>query len=89
MNVFEDIKQLIQSHLNDAHIEVFDLTGTSDHLGINVYSDQFQDMSLIEQHQRLMDILSPRLASDIHAVKLKTMTLAKARAKGVIDESKE
>lgn len=89
MNVFDDIKNLIHSHLNDAHIEVFDLTGTSDHLGINVYSDDFKEMSLIEQHQKLMDILAPRLASDIHAVKLKTMTLTKARAKGVIDESKE
>lgn len=84
MNQFDDIKQLIQTELEDAHIEVFDLTGTSDHLGINVYSEHFQNLSLIDQHQKLMDILKARLATDIHAVKLKTMTLTKARAKGIL-----
>lgn len=84
MSIFDDIKGLIQSELPDSHVEVFDLTGTSDHLGINVFTDQFQNMSLIEQHQKLMDILKPRLASDVHAVKLKTMTLTKAREKGLV-----
>lgn len=84
MNQFADIKELIQSDLKDAHVEVFDLTGTGDHLGINVFTEEFQNLSLIEQHQKLMDILKPRLATDIHAVKLKTMTLTKAREKGLV-----
>lgn len=69
---FEEIKQLIKSTLPDADIEIIDLTGTRDHLGVTVTSDAFQGKRLLQQHQIVMDILSERLKTDIHAVKIKT-----------------
>ena len=39
---FEKIKELIKSHINDADVEVTDLTGTRDHLGLVVSSHEFK-----------------------------------------------
>lgn len=72
---FEIVKSLIQSELKDAEVEVRDLTGTKDHLEIEVKSSAFTGKMLIQQHQILMDILKPRLdTGEIHAVKLKTIS---------------
>ena len=72
---FNIVVDLIQSVLSDAEVEVKDLTGTRDHLEIEVKSSAFEGKMLIQQHQILMDILKPKLDSgEIHAVKLKTMT---------------
>jgi len=81
---FDSVKNLIKENLPDAFIEVEDMTGTRDHLAITVYSDQFKGKMLIEQHQVLMDILKEKLKQEIHAVKLKTLTIEKAREKGLI-----
>ncbi len=71
---FEVLKELIVSEINDADVEINDLTGTMDHLGIQVTSNIFEGKMLIQQHQILMDILKPKLDSgEIHAVKLKTI----------------
>ena len=71
------VKELICKHLPDAQVEVRDLTGTSDHLGLLVASNEFAGKILIEQHQTVMDILKESLKERIHAVQIKTMTLDK------------
>ncbi len=71
---FNEVKELITNNINDAHVEITDLTGTKDHLGILVVSDVFQNKRLIQQHQMIMDILKESLKEKIHAVQLKTMT---------------
>lgn len=80
---FENVKNIIKSGLNDAHVEVFDMTGTADHLDIIIVSDHFAGKTLIAQHQMIMDLLSDSLKSDIHAVKLKTMTFETAQKRGI------
>ncbi len=70
---FEKIKELIKSHINDADVEVTDLTGTRDHLGLVVSSQEFKGKMLIEQHRMVMDILKEDLKEDLHAVKIKTI----------------
>ena len=71
---FDVLKALIISEIEDAEVEITDLTGTRDHLGIQVTSNVFEGKMLIQQHQVLMDILRPKLDSgEIHAVKLKTI----------------
>jgi stress-induced morphogen len=80
---FESIVALIQSHLQDAKVEVIDMTGTRDHLDIQVISDAFVGKRLIQKHQMLMDILKERLAQDVHAVKLKTLTYEEAEKLGL------
>jgi stress-induced morphogen len=77
MNPLEEVKTLILSQLQDAHVNVSDMTGTLDHLEILVASDSFKGKMLIDQHQVIMDILKDSLKEKIHAVKIKTMTLEK------------
>lgn len=77
MNPLEEVKNLIESELKDSVVQVGDMTGTLDHLEINVYSDQFKGKLLIDQHQMIMDILKESLKEKIHAVKIKTMTMDK------------
>ena len=69
----------IKSSLPDAIIDTYDMVGDLDnlHLSITVASDEFKGKMLIEQHQMIMDILKEDLKSEIHAVKIKTMTLNK------------
>ena len=71
---FEKIKLLITSKIEDADVEITDLTGTRDHLGLVVSSNQFKGKMLIEQHRMVMDILKESLKEEIHAVKIKTVT---------------
>lgn len=72
MDALQLAKKLIKEQLTDAEVEVSDLTGTSDHLGIQVTSKAFIGKSLIEQHRLIMDILKEPLKGPIHALKIKT-----------------
>ena len=76
-SIFEYVENKIKASLADAEVKVTDLTGTMDHLGIMVASDQFKGKLLIDQHQMIMDILKEDLKEKIHAVQIKTMTLDK------------
>lgn len=69
-------KELIEHHIPDAVVEVTDLTGGRDHVGLLVASDAFQGKMLIEQHQMIMDILKEELAGELHAIQIKTITKA-------------
>jgi len=70
---FENVKSLIISKLPDAEVEVVDLTGTKDHLGIQVTSSEFKGKRLLQQHRIVMDILREKLKEEIHAVQIKTI----------------
>ena len=76
-NPLAEVKSLIESNLNESHVEVNDMTGTLDHLEILVVSDEFKGKLLLEQHQMVMDILKDSLKEKIHAVKIKTITKEK------------
>lgn len=69
---FTKVQDLIKGQLPDADVEIVDLTGTRDHLGITVTSDQFKGRPLLAQHRMVMDILKEALKEEIHAVKIKT-----------------
>ncbi len=82
---FASVESLIKSQIEDAVVKVTDLTGTEDHLGIMIISNAFEGKMLIQQHQMIMDILREKLNSnEIHAVQLKTLTVAKAEAQGLL-----
>lgn len=81
MNPLEEVKNLIESQLENSKALVFDMTGTMDHLEIFVGCDKFQGMGLIDQHQLIMDILKESLKDKIHAVKIKTMNIEKFQNK--------
>lgn len=77
MDPMEKAKELIEANLKDSIVEVTDLTGTRDHVGLLVISDEFKGKMLIDQHQMIMDILKSEFDKDLHAIQLKTMTREK------------
>lgn len=57
----------------NADIQVFDLTGTSDHWEVSVKSAAFKGLSRIEQHQHVMKAFAAELKTgEVHALSIKT-----------------
>ncbi len=68
----KEIIELITAGLEDPHVEVADTTGTGDHFSAVVVSDDFKELSLVEQHQLVYKTLGNYLTNEIHALQLKT-----------------
>ncbi len=73
----DQMKQRLQEHYPDcdpnSEIQVFDLTGTSDHWEVAVKSQAFKGLSRIEQHQHVMKAFGPELKTgEVHALSIKT-----------------
>ena len=70
----KEVSALIKQSLPDALIEVTDLGG-GDHLEVNVVSEKFYGLSLVQQHQLVYGALKNELKTEIiHALALKTST---------------
>ena len=68
----QEVTLLIRQKLPDAQIEVNDLGG-GDHLELNVVSEKFSGLSLVQQHQLVYGALKNELKTEtIHALALKT-----------------
>ncbi len=70
----EELKELLERNLPDSAVEVTDLTGTSDHFGVDVTSPAFEGLSLIEQHKLVQEACGMHLTTTIHAIQIKTRT---------------
>ncbi len=63
----------IKQVLPDAEVLVEDLSGTGDHLKVNVVSSSFSGLSRVKQHQLIYGALKKELDSEaIHALALNT-----------------
>lgn len=80
---FKEVERIICDGLSDAKVQINDLTGTKDHLGITIISDEFEGKALLQQHRMIMDLLTESFKQELHAVQLKTMTYAKAKERGI------
>ena len=69
-------QRLIQAYPDanaETDLEVFDLTGTSDHWEVSVKSPAFSGLSRVEQHQHVMKAFGPELKTgEVHALSIKT-----------------
>jgi len=75
MKIDEMKQRLIQAYPDAGpdDIQVFDLTGTSDHWEVAVKSAAFAGLSRIEQHQHVMKAFGPELKTgEVHALSIKT-----------------
>lgn len=73
----EEMKQRLIQFYPDADagkdIQVFDLTGTSDHWEVSVASSAFKGLSRVEQHQHVMKAFAAELKTgEVHALSIKT-----------------
>ena len=76
MNITQMEERLVKAYPDanpENEIQVFDLTGTSDHWEVFVKSTQFSGLSRIEQHQHVMKAFAPELKTgEVHALSIKT-----------------
>ncbi len=69
----DQMKSRLAAAYPDGSIEVYDLTGTSDHWEVSVESSAFKGMTRIQQHQNVMSVFGPELKTgEVHALSIKT-----------------
>ncbi|MEO0649185.1 MAG: BolA family protein [Planctomycetota bacterium] len=69
-----DVQKLLEQAFDGADVRVWDLTGTSDHFGVEVTAQTFAGKSLIEQHKLVHAAVSEHMGDGkpIHALQIKT-----------------
>tara|TARA_B100000700_G_C14518297_1_gene611896 strand:+ start:258 stop:536 length:279 start_codon:yes stop_codon:yes gene_type:complete len=72
--MINEIKSIIQSELPDAKAVVYSPRQDDHHFEAIVISAEFETLSLVKQHQRVMNALKTRFETDLHALALKTFT---------------
>ncbi len=71
----KEVGAAIQRVIPDAKVSVQDLSGSGDHLQVDVVSSAFAGLTLVRQHQLVYSALKDELASEaIHALALNTST---------------
>mgnify|MGYP005730761973 FL=1 len=70
----QQIKNFIEEALPDSKVEIEDLKGDGDHYIATVISKSFLGKTRVEQHKMVYDSLKGRMGSELHALKLKTIT---------------
>ena len=68
------LESLLRDAFPDAdELRVEDRTGGGDHFQVTVASPAFEGLSLLDQHRRVNEVLSPQLADgSIHELRIKT-----------------
>ncbi len=70
----EQIKQFIIDAIPDANVEIVDLKGDGDHYSATVKSKSFYGKTRVEQHKMVYDAFKGQMGSELHALKLKTIS---------------
>jgi len=70
----DQVRRMVAEAFPDGDVTVTDLTGTSDHFGVEVVSSRFEGLSLIEQHKLVHRAVGEHLTGAIHALEIKTRT---------------
>jgi stress-induced morphogen len=69
------ITALLRETMPDAAVEVYDLTGTMDHLEVFVRTKAFAGVSPLDRHRMVERALAPARADGrIHALQIRTAT---------------
>ena len=71
----QEVESMIKAQMQDAEVQVQDLTGGGDHYQVTVVSSQFANKGLVQQHQLVYAALQQAVSSEaIHALAIKTYT---------------
>ena len=70
----EKIRQFIMEAIPDASVIITDLQGDGDHYSATVKSKSFVGKSRVEQHKMVYDAFKGKMGSELHALKLKTIS---------------
>jgi stress-induced morphogen len=66
------IEDTLQEAFPGAEIAVVDTTGGGDHFSVEIVSERFSGLSMIEQHRLVYEELGERVGHEIHALGLRT-----------------
>ena len=69
------LQSLLEETFANAEITIDDLAGDNNHYSVTVKSKEFQDKTRIQQHKMVYDALKGAMASDLHALAIKTESL--------------
>ena len=80
--IIERIKKLLESNLNIHSVSIDDLSdkhknhnhGGGGHYKINLISNDFENISLLDRHKKVYLILKDMIKKEIHAVSLNLLT---------------
>ena len=81
MSTEQKIQEAIQKALADAQVEITDTTGTQDHFDLVVCSDEFEGLSRLAKHRKVLDALHSLMEHNggpVHAVAIQTKPLPKS-----------
>ena len=67
-----DLKALLEDAFPGAQVSAMDMTGGGDHWNVNIVAQEFEGLSLVEQHQLVYRALGDLMKEDIHALALNT-----------------
>ena len=70
--MLDKIKKIIESAIPDSEAIVSDPFNDGQHFQAIVISASFENLSLVKQHQMVMNALKSELETDLHALSLKT-----------------
>ena len=70
----KQIKQFITEAIPDCSVEIEDLKGDGDHYSAIVKSKSFSGKTIVEQHKMVYDAFKGKMGSELHALKLKTIS---------------
>ena len=70
----KQLEKLIKESIPDCKIIIDDLKGDGDHYSATVISKTFLGKTRVEQHKMVYDAFHGKMGSDLHALKLKTVS---------------
>ena len=70
----KEIKQFIINSIPNCTVEIEDLKGDGDHYSAIVKSKSFNGKTRVEQHKMVYDAFKGKMGSQLHALKLKTIS---------------
>ena len=89
MIVQRTIESKISAALNPSHLEVVNEShmhsvppGSESHFKLVIVSDAFDNLSLVQRHQKVNRLLADELRNRIHALSMETLTAAEWRRRG-------
>lgn len=70
-----ELETLLKNAFPDAEVRIQDRTGMQDHYIINVVTERFSEVGMMDRHRMVMEVLQPAMREGrLHAAEIKTGT---------------
>ncbi|AAU04256.1 BolA/IbaG family iron-sulfur metabolism protein [Rickettsia typhi] len=73
----EELEKILKKSFPSSVIKITDLVGDQDHYALEISDDQFNGLSLINQHKLVKNAISEILNKKLHSISIKTIAIPK------------